>query len=348
MKQFKIGRKILTNNPFVIAEAGINHNGDLKLALKMIETAANSGVDAIKFQTFKAKEFVSDHKQTYSYFSNGTKITESMLEMFSRYEFEKKDWYKIKKKCDEEKIIFLSTPQNVSDLELLQELKIKALKIGSDDFTNIPLIKEFLKTKLPLMLSCGMANKQEIQKTMNLINWKNGYPVALLLTTSQYPTPPKDVNILKFQSLKKLFPNLKLGYSDHTQDNTASILALGMGATIFEKHFTLDNNFNGPDHWFSANPIKLKNWCDEIKKSYVMMGSSIVTPSRNEVKMKKLARRSIVTLTEIKRNEIIDSKKIGIKRPGTGLPPIMLDKILGTKATKNLMKNQLVQIGDFK
>ena len=344
MKQFKIGTKILTNNPFIIAEAGINHNGDLKLALKMIETAANSGVDAIKFQTFKAKEFVSDHKQTYSYFSNGTKITESMLEMFSRYEFEKKDWYKIKKKCDEEKIIFLSTPQNVSDLELLQELKIKALKIGSDDFTNIPLIKEFLKTKLPLMLSCGMANKKEIKQTMNLINWKNGYPVALLLTTSQYPTPPKDVNILKFQSLKKLFPNLKLGYSDHTQDNTASILALGMGATIFEKHFTLDNNFNGPDHWFSANPIKLKNWCESIKISSMMLGNNRLQPTNLEEKNKNEFRRFIVAIEEIKKDEKFSTKNIGMRRIKSkiGLMPIHFPSLINKRSKKQYKKGEII------
>ena len=323
------------NSPFIIAEAGINHNGNVERAIEMVRAAKNADVTAIKFQTFKAHEFISDSSLTYTYTSQGKSITEPQLDLFKRCELSHDDFYKIKKTCDDEKIIFLSTPQNKSDLDFLLELGISAIKIGSDDFTNIPLLKYYSKTKLPIIISCGMATLKEIEETLTTIGTLDGYPTALLLTTSEYPTPPQNVNLQKLRTLSEKFPGIPLGYSDHTQGNLASSIAISFGACIFEKHFTLDNSLPGPDHWFSSNPSNLKVWSDSIKTSYQMMGSSEILPTESEIKMKTITRRSIVALEDIDIGEILNEKNIGMRRPDNGLPPKMFEKLLGKKANKN-------------
>ena len=323
------------NSPFIIAEAGINHNGNVERAIEMVRAAKNADVTAIKFQTFKAREFISDSSLTYTYMSQGKSITESQLDLFKRCELSHDDFYKIKKTCDDEKIIFLSTPQNKSDLDFLLELGISAIKVGSDDFTNIPLLKYYSMTKLPIIISCGMATLKEIEETLTTIGTLDGYPTALLLTTSEYPTPPQNVNLQKLRTLSEKFPSIPLGYSDHTQGNLASSIAISFGACIFEKHFTLDNSLPGPDHWFSSNPSNLKIWSDSIKTSYQMMGSSEILPTESEIKMKTIARRSIVALEDIDIGETLNEKNIGLRRPGDGLPPKMFEKLLGKKANKN-------------
>ena len=258
IENFDIGTN---SSPFVVGEAGINHNGEISKALEMIEVAKKTGLNAIKFQTFKASEFIVDTTQTYTYKSQGKEITESMFEMFERCEFSKEEWHKIKRKCDQEKILFLSTPQNYSDLELLLDLDIKAIKVGSDDLTNLPLLKKFASTNLPIILSSGMSTLDEVSEALDTVGFFSGYPTILLITTSQYPTPPEDVNLMKFHTLSKKFPDLILGFSDHTIGPIASSLACVLGAVFFEKHFTLDCNLQGPDHWFSANPEQLKIFC---------------------------------------------------------------------------------------
>ena len=337
MNELKINNYEISkeNPPFIIAEAGINHNGSVERAIEMVRSAKNADVSAIKFQTFKADEFISDSSLTYTYTSQGKSITEPQLDLFKRCELSQDDFYKIKKACDDEKIFFLSTPQNKSDLDFLLELGISAIKVGSDDFTNIPLLKYYSKTKLPIIISCGMATLEEIEETLTAIGTLDGYPTALLLTTSEYPTPPQNVNLQKLKTLSKKFPGIPLGYSDHTQGNLASSIAISFGACIFEKHFTLDNSLPGPDHWFSSNPSNLKIWSDSIKTSYQMMGSNEILPTESEIKMKTIARRSIVALEDIDIGETLNDKNIGLRRPGDGLPPKMFEKLLGKKANKN-------------
>ena len=348
MKEIKLNNKIIAKGkpPFIIAEVGINHNGDLKNALKMIDVAKTSSVDAIKFQTFKTSELVSDSNQKYTYKSQGKKITESMYDMFKRCELDKKDWKKIKKKCDEKKIVFLSTPQNKTDLDLLLDLGISAIKIGSDDFTNLPLIKQYSSTKLPLILSCGMANLSEICTSLNVIGAFDGYPTILLHTTSQYPTPKKDVNLLKLKTLQTIFPNIPLGFSDHTQGPLASSLAVSLGAVVFEKHFTLDNNLPGPDHWFSENPQGLKQWCKSIKDAHTMLGKSTLEPTKIESKNKNEFRRFIVAIRDIQKNEVFSHQNIGMRRTleKDALPPQFFEFLLGKKSTKRFSKGKSIQL----
>ena len=349
MTKIKLNNHLIGHGcqPFIIAEAGINHNGEIANALKMIDVAKTAGVDAIKFQTFEASGIVIDSSLTFTYKSQGKEITESMFEMYKRCEFSKTEWIKIKQKCDEVKILFLSTPENRSDLDLLLELGIPAIKIGSDDFTNIPLLKDYSSTGLPLIISCGMANLNEIHQTLNAIGSLEKYPTILMFTTSEYPTIPMNVNLLKLKTLAKSFPKIPLGYSDHTQGILASSLAVAFGAKVFEKHFTIDKNLPGPDHWFSADPEGLKNWVDSIRTAATMLGSEEVKATEKEEKTKILARRSIVALSDIKQSESFNQNNIGLRRPGNGLPAIIIEEIFGKKSAKKISKGNLLKIGDF-
>ena len=349
MTKIKLNNHLIGHGcqPFIIAEAGINHNGEIANALKMVDVAKTAGADAIKFQTFEASGIVIDSSLTFTYKSQGKEITESMFEMYKRCEFSKTEWIKIKQKCDEAEILFLSTPENRSDLDLLLELGIPAIKIGSDDFTNIPLLKDYSSTGLPLIISCGMANLNEIHQTLNAIGSLEKYPTILMFTTSEYPTIPMNVNLLKLKTLAKSFPKIPLGYSDHTQGILASSLAVAFGAKVFEKHFTIDKNLPGPDHWFSADPEGLKNWVDSIRTAATMLGSEEVKATEKEEKTKILARRSIVALSDIKQSESFNQNNIGLRRPGNGLPAIMIEEIFGKKSAKKISKGDLLKIGDF-
>jgi len=332
------------SKPFVVAEVGINHNGELNKAFEMIEVAKQAGVDAVKFQTFKAEEFCGDKTQMFTYQSQGKEVTESMFEMFNRYEFTHDEWLQIKNKCDDKGILFLSTPQNRSDLDLLLELGLSAIKVGSDDFTNLPLLEDYATTKLPMIVSCGMSDLAEVYQALDVIGTFEGYPTILLLCTSQYPTPPEDVNLLKLKTLANAFPDLVLGFSDHTKGSLASSLAVGFGAVFFEKHFTLDNNLTGPDHWFSENPESLKAWVESIHQSYKMMGSALVRPTTKELEMRKLARRSIVILKNVKQGEELTEGNIGPRRAGNGLAPVFMKDMLGSCASQNLTEGNLLEL----
>lgn len=335
------------SKPFIIAEAGINHNGNLSTALKMVEIAKKIGFEAIKFQTFRASEFNIDNNSMYTYKSQGTQITESMLEMFQRYEFTKDEWIQIKKKCENEEILFLSTPQNFSDLELLLDIGIDAIKIGSDDFTNIPLLKKYRQADLPLMLSCGMADLGEIYTSLETVKAFERDDVALLLCTSEYPTPASDVNLLKLKTLKGAFPGLTLGFSDHTQGYLAAGMAVGFGACIFEKHFTLDNHMEGPDHWFSENPETLKEWFEHINQAWILCGNEILRPTIAEKEMRKLARRSIYIVKNIKQGEEITENHLGMFRPGDGLSGFYWDKVVHMRACCDMDAGHKLIWGDF-
>jgi sialic acid synthase SpsE len=312
----------------------------------MIQVAKEAGVDCVKFQTFKAEEFVGDPNQMFTYKSQGKEVTESMLEMFKRYEFDRESWKAIKERCDELGVIFMSTPQNQTDLNLLLDLGVPAIKVGSDDFTNIPLLKSYSNTKLPLIVSMGMSDLAEAFTALSEIGTFDGYPTALLLCTSQYPTPPHDVNLFKLKTLSNTFPDLILGFSDHTQGSLASSLAVAFGAKVFEKHFTLDHNLPGPDHWFSEDPFGLHQWVKSIKTAHLMLGSSIVRPTREELINKKEFQRVIVALKDIKKGDNFSFENVGMRRlpGGNGLPGSYYKFVINKKAIKNYLKGEPILI----
>jgi len=344
-----IGQQVIGRRPrpFVIAEAGINHNGQLEAAFEMIGVASRAGADCIKFQTFKSEEFIGDPGQTYTYLSQGKEVTESMLEMFRRYEFSREEWFRIKKECDRHEITFLSTPQGVSDLDLLLEIGIDAIKVGSDDFTNTPFLKHCAATGLPMIISCGMADMAEVYQALEAVGSLDGYPTVLMLCTSQYPAAAADVNLLRLRTLGQAFPMVTLGFSDHSQGSLASSLAVALGAQVLEKHFTLDRNLPGPDHWFSEDPESLRQWADSAAMAATMLGSAVVKPTDGEKEMRLLARRSILALRTIEANEPLTAENIGLKRPGGGLPATLFEQILGSRSTRTIVQGCHLKWGDF-
>ena len=345
---FNIGTRNIgaMSEPYIIAEVGINHNGNLKTALEMIEVAKNSGADAVKFQTFKATEFCGDPEQQFSYFSAGKEVTESMISMFKRMELKGHDWFKIKEYADKLGIEFFSTPQNYSDLEVLMPLGIQVIKIGSDDLTNLPLIRKYATSGLPIILSSGMSNLGEIYAGIDAAGWYQGKQVAVLICTSLYPTPPTAVNILRVSTLRAAFPNLVVGFSDHSQGNEAAIMSTALGARIFEKHFTLSHDEQGPDHWFSASPEELTSWIKSIRESFTLLGSGQLIPSPLELLNKSEFQRVLVALNTIKKSEEYNNLNIGPRRisGGRGLPPAFMATLEGKKASKEYKAGDVIEI----
>jgi N,N'-diacetyllegionaminate synthase len=330
------GKKInARTRPYTICEAGINHGGNFNKAIKMIHIAKASGADAIKFQTFKASQFCNKDSELYK--------------EFKRCEFSFNQWKEIKEMCDYVRITFLSTPQNYTDLELLLKLDMKAIKIGSDDLTNIPLIRSYATTKLPILLSCGMSYEQEIENAVDIIRGiDRSYPLVIMHCTSQYPTDPEDVNISKLRRLSMKYPTLVLGYSDHTIGNTASILAVGKGAKVFETHFTLSNKLKGPDHKFSKNISALNSWIRSIHEAYEMLGHSELKPTVKELTMRLVSRRSVTAIKSIKKGQMLTDKNIGMMRPtGDGLAPHLFSSLLGLTATRNISIGEKLQRDDI-
>ncbi len=336
--EFKIGNRIIgeDSEPFIIAEAGINHNGDMNLAKKMILEAKKAGVDAVKFQTFRTEEFIQDKEEMYTYQSQGVQVTESQYEMFRRTEFSEEEWKELKSFCDEQDIIFLSTVSGIDGLELLLRVGVDAVKVGSDDFVNIPLLGKYEKYGLPMIVSCGMAEEEEIAITLKTLRVKEGHPVCLMLCTSEYPTPPEDVNARKLLAIAEKFPEVIPGLSDHTQGSIAAVIAAAYGAKIFEKHFTLDHNLPGPDHWFSADPAELKVWADGIRTAHVMLGSPILRPTKTEEKQRAVMHRSITAAKEIKAGEVLTGENLVLLRPGDGIGAIHWEDIIGKKTKRDI------------
>jgi N-acetylneuraminate synthase/N,N'-diacetyllegionaminate synthase len=350
IRAFSIGGRSIgpDHPPYCIAEVGINHNGDLSVAKRMIEVAKEVGADAVKFQTFKSEEFCGDPSQTFTYTSQGKVVTESMLSMFRRYEFPAEYWKEIKSHCAFVGITFFSTPQNFTDLNLLMEVGVPAIKVGSDDFTNLPLLSEYAKSKLPMILSCGMSDLAEVHRALDAVGWFNGYPVSLLLCTSQYPTPPEDVNINKLTTLQQAFPGLLAGFSDHTQGSIAAALAVSRGARIFEKHFTLNRDMPGPDHWFSDDPVDLAEWIQVIRKADTMLGSPFVLPTSIERETRLIGRRSISAARDILAGESFGLDNIAMFRPGNGLSPAFVEHFYGKKSTRFIASGEQLKFADIK
>lgn len=335
---FKIGNRIVgkDSEPFIIAEAGINHNGDIDLAKKMIIAAKEAGADAVKFQTFRTEEFIQDKEELYTYQSQGIEVTESQYEMFKRTEFSEGEWREIKRFCDEQDITFLSTVSGIDGLELLLQIGVQAVKVGSDDFVNIPLLGKYETYGLPMIVSCGMATEEEIRTALRTLRVQDGHPVCLMLCTSEYPTPPKDVNAKKLLTISEKFPEVIPGLSDHTQGSTAAAVTTAYGARVFEKHFTLDHNLPGPDHWFSASPAELKEWVNRIRMAYIMLGDSELKPTKEEERQRSVMHRSITAAAEIKAGDILTSENLKLLRPGDGIGAIHWENVIGKRAKRDI------------
>ncbi len=331
------------NEPcFIIAEAGINHNGDMIYAKQMIDAAKICGVDAIKFQTFKADEFISNRTETFTYKSQGKEIVESMYEMFKRYEFTQKEWVEISEYCKEKDLIFFSTPQNPSDLDFLMSIvDLPIIKVGSDDLTNVDLMSYYASTGKPMIISAGMAYISEIEDAVEAIRKEKNNDLVILHCVSSYPSEAEEVNLLKIKTIKEAF-GVYVGFSDHTIGTTAAIGAVILGAKVIEKHFTLDKNMPGPDHWFSASIDDISELVQAVRYIEKAIGNSQIKPTIKEMKMREIARRSIVAKNDLNVGDVILRNDIEYKRPGNGLPPKFAQYVIGKQVTKPIKSQDII------
>jgi len=347
-KNIKIGKKTIgyQQPTYVIAEAGVNHNGNINIALEMIKKAELSGADAIKFQTFKAPQVCLPQTQTAQYQKNNTGRA-NQIDLLKKLELKDSDYPKLISKAKSLGIEFLSTPHgHIDSVKFLKNLGISAYKIGSGDITNIPLLKYLSKQNLPIILSTGMATIPEIKKALSC--FKKNKQLAVLHCITAYPTPIEEANISAIFDLYKNFPEVLIGYSDHTICEEAILTAVSYGASIIETHFTLDKKLAGPDQKASFNPQELKNLISKIRIIEKIIGTGFKKPHAYELKTAEIVRKSITTYQQIKKGDLLSEKNLTIKRPSiNGIPPDLWIKIIGKKAGKDIPKNVQLKKGDW-
>ena len=328
---------------FIIAEAGVNHNGSSDIAKELIDAAVKAGADAVKFQTFKAANLVSKTAQKADYQKRTTDVEESQFEMIQKLELDVDAHKKLISYCKHKNILFLSTPFDHESIELLHKLGLEVFKIPSGEITNLPYLRHIGSLNKRVILSTGMANLGEIEAAINVIiqagsNRKN---ITILHANTEYPTPMEDVNLKAMVTIGNAF-NTNYGYSDHTLGIEVPIAAVALGASIIEKHFTLDKNMPGPDHKASLEPHELISMIQAIRNIEQALGSTVKQPSPSETKNKSIARKSLVAKTSIKKGEFFTEENLTIKRPGTGISPMRWDEVIGTKAVNNYQEDDLI------
>jgi N-acetylneuraminate synthase len=332
--------KISENRTFIIAEVGVNHKGDIKLAKKLINVAKDAGADAVKFQTFKAKDVVTQNAEKAKY-QKETTGEGSQYDMIKKLELTEEDFRELADYAKEKDILFLSSPFDKESVDLLYELDVSVFKVGSGEITNFPLLKHMAKKEKPIILSTGMATLGEVEEALNVIRNEGVEEVILLHCVSDYPARMKDVNLRAMETLKQAF-KIPVGFSDHTLGITASIAAVALGACVIEKHFTLDRNLLGPDHKASLNPEELKEMVRAIRNVEKALGEGIKRPTKEEEEVKKVARRSIVAKIDIPEGAIITEDELDVKRPGTGIEPKYLNSVIGKRAKENIKKDDII------
>ena len=326
---------------YIIAEAGVNHNGSFKLACKLVDAAKAAGVDCIKFQTFKSKNLVSENAQKAEYQKNTTGDG-YQIDMLKKLELSYDEFIALKDYCDKVGICFLSTPFDFESIQFLNSIDMPFWKIPSGEVTNYPYLVELAKTKKPIVMSTGMCDLDEIGAAIKVLTDNGVKDIKLLHCNTEYPTPFEDVNLRAMQTIKDTF-GYEVGYSDHTKGIEVSIAAVAMGATVIEKHFTLDRNKEGPDHKASLEPDELAEMVQSIRRIEKALGMGNKTPSPSEKKNITVARKSIVARVHINTGEILTMENITVKRPGTGISPMNWDKVLGTKAIRDFEEDELIE-----
>jgi len=329
---------------FIIAEAGVNHNGSIELAKRLIDVASNSGANAVKFQTFKAEKLVSKNAQKAEYQKENMKNNDnSQLSMLKKLELDFDVHVELIEYCKEKNIMFLSTPFDHESIAMLNKLELKIFKIPSGEITNLPYLRAIGKLRKKVILSTGMANMSEIKSALDILD-KAGTKkedVTVLHANTMYPTPMEDVNLRAMKTIGNTL-NVAYGYSDHTLGIEVDIAAVAMGACCIEKHFTLDKTMEGPDHKASLEPDELKAMVKAIRNIELALGSSIKKPSPSEIPNMEIARKSIVAQKSIKKGEVFSENNLTIKRPGNGISPMKWDEVLGAKAIKDYDEDELI------
>ena len=331
------------NKTFIIAEAGDNHNGDVRLAYELIDKAVEAGADCVKFQTFVTEEIISKQAKMAEYQKKNLGITESQFDMVKRLELSFSDIKKLKMYCEKKGIIFLSTPFDLLSIDFLDSIGQKFWKIPSGEITNLPYLIKIAETQKDIILSTGMANIEEIETAFNILKKHGAGKISILHCTTEYPAPLGEVNLRAINTIAERFC-VDVGYSDHTEGILIPIAAVAMGAKIIEKHFTLDKTMPGPDHKASLEPDELKMMIENIRKLEAAMGDGIKRPSYSEQKNIVVARKSIVAKRDIKGGELLNENNLGIKRPGMGISPMKWFDVIGTRAKKDFKEDELIEI----
>ncbi|RRS31272.1 MAG: hypothetical protein P794_04280 [Epsilonproteobacteria bacterium (ex Lamellibrachia satsuma)] len=327
---------------FIIAEAGVNHNGDINLAKKLIDVAVEAGVDAVKFQTWKTELLVTKEANQAEYQTENTGINESQFDMLKRLELSYDEFRELKNYCDIKNIMFLSTPDEFESANFLSELQ-EIFKIGSGEVTNLPYLRHIGKLNKKVILSTGMADMGEIEDALDVLvaAGTNKENITVLHANTMYPTPMEDVNLKAMQTIGNTF-DIAYGYSDHTLGIEVDIAAVAQGATVIEKHFTLDKTMEGPDHKASLEPDELKAMVKAIRNIELALGSSVKKPSKSEKPNMEVARKSIVASCTIQKGEKFSEANLAVKRPGNGINPMRWDEVVGTIAQKNYEVDELI------
>ena len=336
---------ILMDKTIIIAEAGVNHNGSMESAKKLVDVAADAGADYVKFQTFKADTLVTQSAEKAEYQKIITDKSESQFEMIKKLELDKSAHDELIKHCEEKGIRFLSAAFDHDSIELLADLNIPLYKIPSGEITNLPYLRHIGRMGKPIILSTGMSTLEEVQKALNVLleSGVEKEKITILHCNTEYPTPMEDVNLKAMLTIREEL-GVNIGYSDHTLGIEVPIAAVAMGATVIEKHFTLDRTLTGPDHAASLEPHELKSMVTAIRNIKKAMGDGIKKPSPSETRNIPIARKSIVAKKPIKKGERYSEENITVKRPGTGISPIEWDNIINQKSIKDFIIDDLIEV----
>ena len=332
----------MTKHTIIIAEAGVNHNGSLERAKKLVEVAKECGADIIKFQTAKLDSLVSKTAKMADYQKANTGVIESQKEMLRKLLLRFEDFVEIADYCKEVGIQFLSTPFDIESVKFLNTMQ-DIWKVPSGEITNYPYLVEIAKTKKEVILSTGMATLDEISDAVRVLKENGTTDITILHCTTEYPAPIAEVNLKAMGMLKEKF-GYPVGYSDHTQGIEIDLAAAALGATVIEKHFTLDKNLPGPDHKASLEPAELKAMVEGIRKIELALGVPEKQPSQIELKNRAVARKSIVAAKNIKKGEVLTEANITTKRPGNGLSPMKWLDVIGTKAVRDFEEDELIEV----
>lgn len=326
---------------FIIAEAGVNHNGSLELAYKLVDAAKEANADCVKFQTYITENDTAVNCEKAEY--QKTEQQESQYELLKKLELSFDEFRKIQEYCKKKGIMFLSTPFDIESLKFLEEIHMPIWKIASSEVENFQLLREMAKTHKPIILSTGMCTIEEISNAVDVLKKYGAGEIKILHCNTQYPTPMEDVNLKAMYELKSMF-QCDIGYSDHTQGIEVPIAAVAMGATIIEKHFTLDRNMEGPDHVASLNPLELKEMVQAIRNVEKAIGTGKKVPSNSEKGNRIAARKSIFARCEIKKGQKFTEENIIAKRPGGGVNPMRWEEVIGTCAVRNFKRDEMIEL----
>ncbi len=326
---------------FVIAEAGVNHNGNIYLAKQLIDAASEAGADAVKFQTFQADKLVCKAAKKADYQMKTTNREETQYEMIKKLELTHQMHGELMEYCEKKKIMFLSSPFDIESIKFLAKLGVQIFKVPSGEITDLPYLREIAKLRKKVFISTGMSNLNEVKEAVSVLKNNGTDDITLLQCNTQYPTLMSDVNLLAMVTMREE-TGLAVGYSDHTQGIEIPIAAVALGAKVIEKHFTLDKNMEGPDHKASLEPYELKQMVAGIRKTELALGNGIKQLSESEKANVEVARKSIVASMQIKKGELFTEANITTKRPGNGISPMQWDEILGTIACRDYEMDELI------